>query len=390
MTTTADVLGGRAAWSCEAGDALSWLRGLPADCVHCCVTSPPYFGLRDYGVSGQLGLEATPAEYVEKMVAVFREVRRVLHPSGTLWLNIGDSYSSASGTGRRDVGRIVAGNRTRTSDPGAMTRRAADEFLGSKQMLGIPWRVAFALQADGWYLRSDIIWAKPNPMPESVTDRPGKAHEYVFLLAKSPRYYYDANAIREDGPTYVRNPGHRSGVAKEHVQGRHTNFSTRTIETTGRNKRSVWTVNTKPFKGAHFAVMPKALVEPCVKAGASERGVCPQCASPWKRKTKRTRTPTRPGAKTKVTGDTLTDGNRDPQRHCTLTETVGWKPGCECGADPVPAVVMDPFAGSGTVAAVAVGLGRRFVGCDLNADYLPLVAARMATVTPPAPQTEAA
>ena len=190
------------------GDAATVLRELPERSAQCVVTSPPYWGLRDYGIGEQLGLEATPDEYVAKMVTVFREVRRVLRDAGTLWLNLGDSYGDA------------------------------------KQLQGIPWRVAFALQADGWYLRRDRIWHKPNPMPDSVTDRCTKAHEYIFLLSKSPRYYYNAEAIAE--------PAQCAGDP--------------------RNKRSVWTVTTKPFSGAHFATFPPDLIEPCIKAGCPKDG----------------------------------------------------------------------------------------------------------------------
>ena len=324
MTTTADVLGGRAAWSCEAADVLAWLRGLPADCVHCCVTSPPYYGLRDYGVSGQLGLEATPAEYVEKMVAVFREVRRVLHPSGTLFLNLGDSYSATGKSGGGKQGEAWKDAGAKTVGPRGGAWSPAPAGYKPKDLLGIPWRVAFALQADGWYLRQDIIWSKPNPMPESIRDRCTKAHEYVFLLSKSPRYHFDAKAVAEKATSV----GGGASFGKQGQDTTGTRAQSRTYdrpEYATRNRRSVWPIATRSYKGAHFAVMPEKLVEPCVLAGC-----------------------------------------------------------------PAGGVVMDPFAGSGTVAAVAVGLGRRFVGCDLNANYLPLVAARMAAVTPPAPQTEAA
>ena len=222
------------------GDCREMLRTLEAGSVRTCITSPPYFGLRDYGVDGQIGLEQTPDDYVNELVEVFREVRRVLSDDGTLWLNIGDSYAGGGGGNYNKTGVSQAGGQHITNV------RNRPEWLENagvkpKDLMGIPWRVAFALQADGWYLRSDIIWHKPNPMPESVTDRPTKAHEYLFLLSKSPRYYYDHEAIKEDAVE-----GHK------------------------RNKRDVWSINTKPFKGAHFAVMPEALVEPCVLAGSAE------------------------------------------------------------------------------------------------------------------------
>ncbi len=227
------------------GDCIESMRGLPDQSVHTCVTSPPYFGLRDYGHDGQIGLEPTPDEFVTKLVEVFREVRRVLRNDGTLWLNLGDSYARQGGR-ESTQGRHWDG---READPGAMhsTRHASDIGLKPKDLIGIPWRVAFALQADGWYLRQDIIWHKPNPMPESVTDRCTKAHEYIFLLSKSQRYYFDLEAMKEKATG--------SALANEK-----------------RNRRSVWTVTTKPFKGAHFATFPPDLIEPCIKAGCPEGG----------------------------------------------------------------------------------------------------------------------
>jgi DNA modification methylase len=241
-------------------------------CVQCVVTSPPYWGLRDYGNSEQIGLESKPDLYVAALVAVFREVWRVLRDDGTLWLNLGDSYNSSSQF-NHDVSGLSSGARysegTPTQWPG---HRALIPGLKSKDLVGIPWRVAFALQADGWYLRSDIIWHKPNPMPESVTDRPTKAHEYLFLLAKSERYSYDAVAIAE--PTTEPqfrlrvDPAMRKGRSDDRVDG---------VSNCGvgvsRNKRSVWTIPTMPYAGAHFATMPEALVEPCILAGCSVGGM---------------------------------------------------------------------------------------------------------------------
>jgi DNA modification methylase len=288
------------------GDARDRLRELPDASVHCCVTSPPYFGLRDYGVEGQMGLESTPAEFVAGMVALFREVRRVLRDDGTLWLNLGDSYNAAGRTGH--------GTRTgfkqvtnRASANGADIVRPNVTALKEKDLIGIPWRVAFALQADGWYLRQDIIWAKPNPMPESVRDRCTKAHEYLFLLSKSARYYFDADAIAEDamkgdagslfteGKTGEHQLGRASG--RRHLPGNKTHkgltayeggasehrtksglvaYSSKVAadpdQMLTRNKRSVWTVATQPFKEAHFATFPPALIEPCILAGCPVGG----------------------------------------------------------------------------------------------------------------------
>jgi DNA modification methylase len=299
-------------WNIVQGDVLTTLPTLEAESVHCCVTSPPYWGLRDYGVEGQLGLEPTPDEYVAKMVAVFREVRRVLREDGTLWLNLGDSYASATkGSGGPSAKQCSnAGSRY------GMSQRF-NHGLKDKDLVGIPWRVAFALQADGWYLRQDIIWHKPNPMPESVRDRCTKAHEYIFLLAKSERYYYDAEAVSEDavgtGATTTGDLSYSNGA------GRRDNIpsSRLRVDRERRNRRSVWTVTTKPYKGAHFATFPPKLIEPCILAGC-----------------------------------------------------------------PVGGTVLDPFTGSGTTGAVALEHGRKFVGVELNADYIELAKARIGKVEP--------
>ena len=306
------------------GDCREMLRTLEAGSVRTCITSPPYFGLRDYGHDGQIGLEQTPDDYVAELVEVFREVRRVLSDDGTLWLNLGDSYASyRDGKATPDTTR---GDSTGTLAPkGEAKNRMASTFVGTgikhKDLIGIPWRVAFALQQDGWYLRSDIIWHKPNPMPESVTDRPTKSHEYLFLLTKSPRYYYNHDAIRE--PVKEGNKGYIGGVRARTAPGalggenQHNMERREYAEIKGANRRSVWTINTKPFKGAHFAVMPEALVEPCILAGSEP-------------------------------GDT----------------------------------VLDPFTGSGTVAVVALKHRRNFVGTELNPEYVSIAEARIATVEP--------
>ena len=272
-------------WTVHTGDCIEVMRVMDAESVNTCVTSPPYFGLRDYGHDGQIGLEPSPDEFVGKLVEVFREVRRVLRDDGTMWLNLGDSYSG-----------------------------------GNKQLTGIPWRVAFALQADGWYLRQDIIWHKPNPMPESVRDRCTKAHEYIFLLAKSQRYYYDADAIKSPSKTAGRidrgtakHVGHETDAQdfRYHPKPRGKPRNPMT------NKRSVWTVTPKPFNGAHFATFPPDLIEPCVLAGC-----------------------------------------------------------------PVGGVVLDPFTGAGTTGLVAVKNGRGFVGSELNPEYADMARNRIASVEP--------
>lgn len=346
------------------GDCLKVLRTLPDASVQMCVTSPPYWGLRDYGtadweggseecdhrqqlggegssnakqntstgtqtiqyrdtcarcgavrIDRQLGLEATPEEYVQKLVAVFREVRRVLADDGVLWLNLGDSYARAGGTDKKTSNTAKAGNTKRSMEIMSDRSSVPPAGLKDKDLVGIPWRVAFALQADGWWLRQDIIWSKPNPMPESVKDRCTKAHEYIFLLSKNARYYYDAEAIAEDaiegtdlgllrGKMHVgKTDGiawHAPSIAKRQKEG----VDSRTAGNGKRNRRSVWTIATEAFPEAHFATFPLALVEPCILAGSRE-------------------------------GD----------------------------------VVIDPFCGSGKTGRVALAKGRRFIGIELNPEY---------------------
>jgi site-specific DNA-methyltransferase (adenine-specific) len=251
------------------GDCIAGLRTLPDASVHCCVTSPPYWGLRDYGHDGQIGLEATPDAYVARMVEVFREVRRVLLDDGTCWVNLGDSYAAGglSRHGYDEERRKTTENLVGTIPP--QGRAPTPPGLKPKDLVGIPWRVAFALQADGWWLRQDIIWAKPNPMPESVRDRCTKAHEYVFLLTKSERYFYDAEAVSEKS---VGRERFGNWIKGQPCPDRQDNHRQDMAPTTTRNRRSVWTITTKPYSGAHFAVMPADLVEPCIKAGCPEGG----------------------------------------------------------------------------------------------------------------------
>ena len=281
------------------GDALEQLRLLPADSVNCCVTSPPYYGLRDYGVTGQIGLEPTPDEYIAALVAVFREVRRVLRKDGTLWVNIGDSYAGSWGAQSRGGapsaastlrgnGHVGGGPKIRSLSAiqiEAAPRRTLSmrdfDATKPKDLLGIPWMLAFALRADGWYLRQDIIWSKPNPMPESVTDRCTKAHEYLFLLSKSERYWFDAAAIAEPlAAASAERYGYAFGGAKTEalIEANKTGIGQRTRIAgerelpQGRNKRSVWTVASEPFVEAHFATFPPALIEPCILAGCPRGG----------------------------------------------------------------------------------------------------------------------
>ena len=261
------------------GDCRNLLREMPEKSVHTCVTSPPYFGLRDYGMDDQIGLEQTPEAFVAEMVAVFREVKRVLRDDGTLWLNLGDSYASyRDGKATPDTTR---GDSEGTLVPkGSAKNRMASTFAGSsikhKDLIGIPWRVALALRADGWYLRQDIIWHKPNPMPESVTDRCTKAHEYIFLLSKSPQYYFDHEAIKEPVANSSISRLSQNNLPNQLGSDRVPFKTNGTMKAVGnneiRNKRSVWTITTKPFKGAHFATFPPDLIEPCILAGCPEGG----------------------------------------------------------------------------------------------------------------------
>ena len=302
------------------GDVLEQLQQLPDGGVQTCVTSPPYWGLRDYGVEGQIGLEKTPEEYTEKMVAVFRDVRRVLCDDGTLWINLGDSYANDSKWGGQTSGKHVEYLHRQN-----LTRGKKTTGLKAKDLIGIPWRVAFALQADGWYLRSDIIWSKPNPMPESVTDRPTKAHEYVFLMSKSAKYYCDMDSIRDPQssgyPSSFEKRGEswhshdadmQKGNAKHNMRD-HGKDRSHVSHPLGRNRRTVWEIATQPYPEAHFATFPEKLVEPCVLAGSRERDL-----------------------------------------------------------------VLDPFMGSGTTALVALKAQRKFVGIELNPEYAELAKKRIA------------
>ncbi len=298
------------------GDCLAVMRGMDSESVQCCVTSPPYWGLRDYGVDGQLGLEDTPEKYIAKMVELFGELRRVLRGDGTLWLNLGDTYAANRGGTAMPAETLaggVSGKGNKVAKRGRESgynphRDPASHGLKHKDLCGIPWRVALALQADGWYLRQDIIWHKPNPMPESVTDRCTKAHEYIFLMSKSAKYYYDMDAIKV------------KAVTKPHCMGGITTSNDRqdgnrqsvVIGGEYKNKRSVWTISTNQYKEAHFATFPPKLIEPCILAGCPEGGV-----------------------------------------------------------------VIDPFCGSGTSGEVCVKWGRRFVGIELNPEYIKLAERRI-------------
>lgn len=396
---------------------------LADESVHCVVTSPPYWGLRDYGtarwdggdadcdhttprsrgddikagdkqgtsagsrpntqsichcgavrIDAQVGLELSPEGYVETMVEIFREVKRVLRRDGTCWLNLGDSYARAGGwsnnNGLDGVSR-EEGKRARTNAPNGVSSQQLANGLKSKDLVGVPWRVAFALQVDGWYLRSDIIWNKPNPMPESVTDRPTKSHEYIFLLTKSERYFFDAEAVKESATHAgkVVTLGEKS-LSRGQATGMgvpasgNGNVASVTVAE-GRNIRSVWTIPTAPFSGAHFATFPPALIRPCILAGTSARGVCGECGAPWTRIVEKQVS----GRRDHGSVDSFVDLNNGRAGE-VATQTIGWQPSCKHKGDPVPATVLDPFAGSFTTCKVAIEAGRRAIGVELNPAYI--------------------
>jgi DNA modification methylase len=361
------------------GDCRDVLKTLPENSVHCCVTSPPYYGLRNYGVDGQLGLEETPDEYVANLVEVFRDVRRVLRGDGCAWVNLGDSYAGQGGY--RDYGSYDNGT-GRQYNSGM---RPGGGNLKPKDLVGIPWRVAFALQADGWWLRSDIIWHKPNCMPESVTDRPTKAHEYVFLLSKSARYFYDADAVKENNANPSRRdytPGRGRQISKDFRRSSGDNHrGLWSCDVAGRNKRTVWTIATHPFPGAHFATFPPALIEPMIKAGTSERGCCPRCGAPWERVVEKISHFTeRPGHPVRY-GNTKAmsaKGFGMPSIKPPSITTAGWQPTCACDAgDPVPCTILDLFGGAGTVGLVAEKLGLDTILIELNPNYAEMARRRI-------------
>lgn len=424
----------------HVGDCLDLMRSWPARFVHSIVTSPPYWGLRDYKVPprvwggdqahahvwgedltrhrggpagsgaavrgrdqsardaaariaagafcacgawrGCLGLEPTPEMFVAHLVEILREARRVLRDDGTLWLNIGDSYS-AGGMGGHQASGTFHGH---AGDRALGKARKPPTGYKPKDLVGVPWMTAFALRADGWYLRQEIIWHKPNPMPESVEDRCTKAHEQLFLLSKRPKYFYDAEAIKEPASwnTHSRGAGlHPKAAAVDHdaTPGArpkaNSSFSAAVRDVVeDRNKRSVWTVPTTPYHGAHFATFPPALIVPCVQAGTSEGGVCATCGAPRARKTERVASGhdgSRYGARVvEAAGGALSGGvakstlGSSRGAGTAKKRTTGWKATCAHYADTAPAIVLDPFMGAGTTALVAARLNRRFVGCELN------------------------
>jgi DNA modification methylase len=406
----------------KIGDCREVLKTLPDKHFQTCITSPPYYGLRDYGtaswvggsencshigdtlgnnrnfideggrgsnkaslstgdcikcgakrVDSQIGLEETPEQFVESLVNVFREVKRVLKDDGTLWLNLGDSYSSG--------GRTTTTNQSVRGDKDyGVTRPPPVEGIKPKDLFGIPWRVAFALQADGWYLRQDIIWNKPNPMPESVQDRCTKSHEYIFLLSKSPHYYFDNVAIKEETITFDNSNRDRDTTKLNNTPGRTKMAGLKTNQYETRNKRSVWTVNTKPYKEAHFAVFPTDLIEPCVLAGSSAK-ICSGCGKSYRREMVTTDVPDR------IVRDHMVGviPKRDkPSRMNSkdmlpLTkEDNGFVKQCNCDTDHTEQDrIIDPFGGSGTTALVADRHNRDATVIELNEEYIEIAKNRL-------------
>jgi DNA modification methylase len=394
--------------------------------VQMCVTSPPYYGLRDYGTGSwvggdencdhvervnqqggdlamnrdpapqtfqyknicgkcgatredkQLGQEETPEEFVNNMVDVFRHVRDILADDGVIWVNMGDSYYNyRPGKGQRQSKQTIASQKFSEVEESAKRGRVLDGYK-EKDLMGIPWMLAFALRADGWYLRQDVIWNKPNPMPESVRDRCTKSHEYIFLLSKSQTYFFDNEAIKEplsDPNRKNFQSGSRSNGINLDRQDNDLSERTKKVVYESRNRRSVWTVNTRPYIGAHFATYPPELIEPCILSSTSEKGHCPECGSRWVREVERTRLkrneldPSDPRYRPNTYEGEYGDINGKGDAGYTATKTLGWKPTCECGHDPVPDIVFDPFMGSGTTAGVALRNGRQYMGCELNPEY---------------------
>lgn len=378
------------------GDSIEEMDNIPDNYIHCCMTSPPYYQQRDYGVEGQIGLEDSVEEYIDKMVVVFHEVRRILRPDGTLWLNLGDTYASYNSHDNKKFGNEVFNKNRPSREHCKIPKKKIPAGFKTGDLMGIPWRVALALQANGWYLRSDVIWNKPNCMPESVKNRPTKSHEYVFLLSKSPQYYYDYVAIQEpvkesslkryrysmEGST----PG--NAYPNENRDKPH-NFNLGE-DSKYKNKRSVWTIPSVAYKGPHFATFPLKLVDVCLKAGTSENGCCPTCGAPHARIVNQTFVPQQdvkdPGklAKGSNKGLDASCSWGDHPRGSTITKTIGWKSTCSCPAgDPTPCIVLDPFAGSGTVGKWCRHNNRDCILIELNGNYKPQIDDSIMASVPP-------
>lgn len=440
-------------------DDATW-AGIEADSVHCCLTSPPYWGLRDYGTSSwqggeegcdhkapdeagktdkptagqrehagrfagktcwkcgalridtQVGLEKDFREYIAKIVQVCRQVRRVLREDAVFFLNVGDSYARAGGWSNNNGLDGVSRAECKRPVSKLLSSQSLADGLKPKDLCLIPQRLAIALQEDGWWVRSMMPWCKRNSMPESCTDRPASALEYVLMLVKSPRYFFDMEAVKQTGEGYGRGTGECAFRSKRYQNNASFDNAAATEKSGahghsfegGRNFRNadlffesiekphgmIFVVDepvgidrtTQGYKGAHYAVFPIKFAETLLKAGTSAKGCCPECGKPWARVVKKDRKATRPGKDTKVTGDSMTDGNRDPERHVTDTQTLGWRPQCSCGGDPVPCLVFDPFMGAGTVGVVAQRLGLRWQGIELNPKYADMAERRIRAEAP--------
>ena len=438
------------------GDALLELKKLLGESIDCCITSPPYYSLRDYGVEGQLGLEPTPELYITHLVEVFREVWRVLKKQGVMFLNLGDSYAGSGVHAAHHVNPGISQSARR----GCTHSVPVPENLKPKDLIGIPWRVALALQADGWWLRSDIIWAKPNPMPESVAGsawvrhqikikgggktgkiiggvehwnsggknlrqtkwqdcpgcpkclsndgyvlrmsagRPTRSHDYIFLLTKSARYFFDQEAVKERlckstierGYSYKDRENYRSKKWGSPDGGARPELDKKYIPNS-RNIRDVWTMATKPYKEAHFATFTLELPERCIKAGTSEKGYCSKCGKPWirilnkKASTMNIRVrDAKKGILNKKSGFDETATEKEIQNYekeqMGYSITVGWRPSCDCNAgEPAPGLVLDPFFGTGTVGVAAKQLGRNFIGIELKPEYCEMAERRINRIT---------
>ena len=364
------------------GDAIASLAQLPDDSINCVVTSPPYWGLRDYGVGGQIGMEATPAEFVAALVRVFREVRRVLREDGVCWVNMGDSYATSGGNRKGNLDDMEsAGIRLGGKRPNGFV---------DKNRLGMPHRLVFGLQDDGWIWRDEIIWHKPNPMPESVRDRTTKAHEYVFMLTKRERYWYDQQAIAEnasyDGRKDLTQKGSQKYAEGTHMQNMNPNtFSTEEsprwrkndMGVFVRNRRSVFSIPSEPTPFAHFATYPQALIEPFILAGCPAR-TCAVCGAPHVRETERVPMVIRHSERPEKMGEFGRTQSSGTMISPAQSRTIGFAPTCTCAAATIPGIVYDPFMGSGTTALVARRLGRDYLGSELNPEYHALAVSRLA------------
>lgn len=387
------------------GDAIKKLKLLPSNSVDCVITSPPYYGLRNYGVKGQLGLEKTPELYIKKMVMLFEEIRRVLKPSGTVWLNIGDSYWGGKGKSGQEKKsslqeRIHTGESfNKVCQNIEQDIRPTDRkhpHIKPKDLIGIPWMLAFALRKKGWYLRQDVIWNKKNCMPESVKDRCTKSHEYIFLLSKSPKYYFDYVAIQQPMAEYEverrmkeKNKGLNStydlkrddntGLANQSQTGAVRNVARRheLAERGMANKRSVWTIASSPYTGAHYATFSEDLIVDCIRAGTSEKGYCSHCGKPYIRLVKTELVPTiKASHNSKVDERDLSADSNDAGSNwakdghkpgwVNKTTTIGWEASCKCNATIIPGVILDPFMGHATTAITSRKLDRDYVGIEIN------------------------